>query len=65
MFDFFAGGAPALGLWVLGIVVLGGALIYGIMRSGSLNSRERAVLDANTRRRQREEDPQKSPGASR
>ena len=60
MLDFFAGGAPALAFWVLAVVVLGGALIYGIMRTGWLNSRERAVLDANTRMRQRSEDPQKT-----
>lgn len=64
MFEFFAGSSPALGLWVLGVVVLGGAMIYGVMRAGWLNARERAVLDANTRRRQRSEDSQKAPGAS-
>ena len=65
MFDFFAGGAPALSLWVLGVVILGGAMVYGVMRAGWLNSRERAVLDANTRARQSSEDSQKASGASR
>jgi hypothetical protein len=65
MFEFFAGGSPALGLWVLGVVVLGGAMAYGVMRAGWLTSRERAALDANTRQRQRDEDPQKASGASR
>jgi hypothetical protein len=65
MFEFFTGSSPALGLWVLGVVILGAAMVYGVMRSGWLNSRERAVLDANTRRRQRDEDPQKASGMSR
>lgn len=65
MFEFFASGAPALGFWVLGVVILGGAMAYGVMRAGWLNSRERAVLDANTRERQRREDPQKASGAAR
>lgn len=65
MFEFFTGSSPALGLWMLGVVILGGAMVYGVMRAGWLNSRERAVLDANTRRRQREDDPQKTSGATR
>jgi hypothetical protein len=60
MFEFFAGSAPALGLWVLGVVILGGTMAYGVMRAGWFSSRERAVLDANTRQRQRSEDPQKT-----
>jgi hypothetical protein len=40
MFEFFAGAAPALGLWVLGVAVLGAALAYGVFRAGRLRSRE-------------------------
>ena len=65
MFEFFTGSSPALGLWVLGVVILGGAMFYGVMRAGWLSPRERAVLDANTQRRQREEDAQKASGVSR
>jgi hypothetical protein len=64
MFEFFAGASPALGLWVLGAVVLGAALAYGVMRAGWLKPRERARLDQNTRARQRSEDPQKTSGAA-
>ena len=63
MFEFFAGASPALGLWVLGAIVLGAALAYGIVRAGWLRPRERAELDRNTRAQQRREDPQKAPGA--
>jgi hypothetical protein len=62
MFDFFAGASPALGLWVLGVVVLGAALAYGAFRSGRLRPRERAQLDQNTRARR---DPEDRSGAAR
>jgi CHASE2 domain-containing sensor protein len=65
MFEFFAGGSPALGLLVVGVVVLGAAMVYGVMRTGWLKPRERAALDENTRARQRSEDPQKASGAMR
>ena len=65
MFEFFAGASPALGLWVLGVAILGAALAYGAIRAGWLKPRERAALEQNTRARQRSEDPQKAPGASR
>jgi hypothetical protein len=65
MYEFFAGGAPAIGLWVLGVVILGAALAYGAMRAGWLKPRERAQLDQNTRAQQHREDPQKSSGAAR
>jgi hypothetical protein len=58
MFEFFAGASPALGLWALGVVVLGVALVYGVFRAGWLKPHERAQLDQNTRARQRTEDPQ-------
>ena len=60
MFDLFAGASPALGLWVIGLVILGATLAYAVVRAGWLKPRERAALDANTRARQRSEDPQKS-----
>ena len=65
MFEFFAGASPALGLWVVGAVLLGMALAYGVVRAGWLKPRERAELDANTRARQQSEDPQKISGAAR
>jgi hypothetical protein len=65
MFEFFAGASPALGLWVLGVAVLGVALVYGVVRAGWLKPRERAQLDENTRARQRSEDPKKVSGAAR
>lgn len=65
MFEFFAGASPALGLWVLGVVILAGAMLYGMFRTGWLKPRERAQLDQNTRARQRSEDPQKASGAAR
>lgn len=64
MFEFFAGASPALALWALGAAVLGGALAYGAVRAGWLKPRERARLEENTRARQRNEDPQKAPGAA-
>jgi hypothetical protein len=65
MFEFFAGASPALGLWVLGVVILGAALAYGAVRAGWLRRRERAQLDQNTRARQHSEDPKKLSGAPR
>jgi hypothetical protein len=65
MFEFFAGASPALGLWVLGAVILGAALAYGAVRAGWLGRRERAQLDQNTRARQHSEDPKKLSGGSR
>ena len=65
MFEFFAGASPALGLWVLGVVILGAALAYGAVRAGWLPRRERAQLDQNTRARQHSEDPKKLSGAPR
>jgi hypothetical protein len=65
MFEFFAGASPALGLWALGVVILGAALAYGVLRTGWLKPRERTQLDRNTVERQRSEDPQKLSGAAR
>ena len=60
MADFFAGASQALGLWVLGVMALGAALVYGVFRAGWLKPRERAALDRNTQARQRSEDPKKT-----
>jgi hypothetical protein len=65
MFEFFAGASPALGLWVLGAVLLGIGLAYGVVRAGWLKPHERAELDHNTRMRQHSEDPKKVSGAAR
>ena len=65
MADFFAGGAPAVGLWFLGAAILGLALAYGVVRAGWLKPRERAQLDENTRARQHSEDPKKVSGGAR
>ena len=65
MFEFFAGASPALGLWVLGVAILGAALAYGVARAGLLRPRERAQLDQNTRARQASEDPKKLSGSAR
>jgi len=49
-------------LWVLGAVVLGGILVYGVSKAGYLRRGERAQLDRNTEATQRREDPYKRPG---
>ncbi|WP_369722270.1 hypothetical protein AB8Z38_35995 [Bradyrhizobium sp. LLZ17] len=43
----------------IGAFILGGAILYGIMKSGRLRRGERAQLDANTEAAQRRDDPQK------
>jgi hypothetical protein len=65
MFEFFAGASGALGLWVVGAVVLGAALAYGVARAGWLRPRERAQLDQNTRAVRHSDDPKKVSGAAR
>jgi hypothetical protein len=44
----------------VGIVILGAALAFGIMRTRRLSRRERERLDENTRLAQRRDDPQKT-----
>ncbi len=46
-------------LLLLGVVVLGIAIWYGLRRSGHLRRSERAQLDRNTEAAQRRDDPQK------
>ena len=48
-----------VGLWFIGVVILGIGIAYGIMRSGRLRRAERRRLDRATVAVQREEDPQK------
>ncbi len=50
-----------LWLWFIGAFVLGGVLVYGVMKAGRLKRSERAQLDRNTEARQRQEDPYKRP----
>ncbi len=59
MFDFYQEGFPFVVAMFAGAAVLGVALFYGVTRAGWLRPSERAKLDANTRQRQRTEDPQK------
>jgi hypothetical protein len=44
----------------IAIVILGGVLAYGMMRTGRLSRRERTQLEQNARFAQRRDDPQKS-----
>ncbi|PIT00222.1 hypothetical protein TSA1_05190 [Bradyrhizobium nitroreducens] len=53
--------ADLLRLWFIGAFVLGGVLVYGVMKAGQLRRGERAQLDRNTAARQRQEDPCKRP----
>jgi hypothetical protein len=53
--------AQMLWLWFIGAFVLGGVLVYGVMKAGNLRRSERAQLDRNTEARQRQEDPYKRP----
>jgi hypothetical protein len=53
--------ANLLWLWFIGAFVLGGVLVYGVMKAGHLRRSERAQLDRNTEARQRQEDPYKRP----
>lgn len=59
MLDFFNGSALQLSLIVVGVGLLGLALIYGVSRSGRIRGQERRTLDRNTERAQANEDPQK------
>jgi hypothetical protein len=49
----------ALWLMFIGAFVLGGAILYGVVRTGRLRRNERAQLDRNTEAAQRRDDPQK------
>lgn len=55
------GETSSIGLWMwfIGAFVLGGAIFYGVMKSGRLRRSERARLDQNTEAAQRRDDPQK------
>jgi putative copper export protein len=45
-----------LWVWVLAVVILALALVYGIRKTGHLTSREKRALQENTKARQRSED---------
>ncbi|WP_409187734.1 hypothetical protein [Bradyrhizobium sp. RDM4] len=51
--------ATTVWLMFIGAFILGGAILYGIMKSGRLRRGERAQLNANTEAAQRRDDPQK------
>jgi hypothetical protein len=48
-----------LWMWFIGAFILGGAILYGVLRAGRLGPSERAQLDRNTEAAQRRDDPQK------
>lgn len=49
----------ALWLMFIGAFVLGGTILYGVMRTGHLRRNEREQLDRNTEAAQRRDDPRK------
>jgi hypothetical protein len=55
------GSVIELWMWFIGAFVLGGAILYGVFKSGRLRRSERAQLDYNTEQAQRRDDPQKRP----
>jgi hypothetical protein len=48
-------------IWMMfiGAFILGGAILYGVVKTGRLRRSERAQLDRNTEAAQRRDDPQK------
>ncbi|WP_247388357.1 MULTISPECIES: hypothetical protein [unclassified Bradyrhizobium] len=59
------GDTSATMVWMLflGAFVLGGAILYGVIRSGHLRRSERAQLDRNTQAAQDLDDPQRRTAA--
>jgi hypothetical protein len=57
----FLGETSDITLWMMfiGAFILGGAILYGIMKTGRLRRSERAQLDRNTEAAQRRDDPQR------
>lgn len=53
--------AQMLWLWFIGAFMLGGVLVFGVMKAGHLRRSERARLDRATEELQRQEDPYKRP----
>jgi hypothetical protein len=45
-----------LWIWIVGVVLLGGAIAYGILRTGRRNGRERALSENATKELYRRED---------
>lgn len=48
-----------LWLWVIGVIILGLVIAYGVIRAGRVRRSERARLDQRTAETQRQEDPLK------
>ncbi|MET4631033.1 hypothetical protein ABIB83_008093 [Bradyrhizobium sp. I1.8.5] len=57
------GDTSVTALWMLfiGAFILGGAILYGVLKTGRLSRSESAQLDRNTEAAQRRDDPQKRP----
>lgn len=57
------GNASVTAVWMLfiGAFILGGTILYGILRAGKLSRSERVQLDRNTDAAQCRDDPQKGP----
>jgi len=57
----FFGDTSFAAVWMMfiGAFILGGALLYGVMKTNWLRRSERAQLDRNTETAQRRDDPQK------
>jgi hypothetical protein len=55
------GHTSVMAVWMLfiGAFILGGAILYGVMRTGRLRRSERAQLDRNTEAAQHRDDPAK------
>jgi hypothetical protein len=55
------GDTSVTAVWMLfiGAFILGGAILYGVMRTGRLRRSERAQLDRNTEAAQHRDDPEK------
>jgi cytochrome c-type biogenesis protein CcmH/NrfF len=55
------GDSSVMALWMMfiGAFILGGTILYGVMKTGRLRRNERAQLDRNTEMAQRRDDPEK------
>ena len=49
----------ALWMMFIGAFILGGTILYGVIKTGRLRRSERAQLDRNTEMAQRRDDPEK------
>ena len=55
----------ALWMMFIGAFILGGTILYGVIKTGRLCRSERAQLDRNTEMAQRRDDPEKSSQSAR